>query len=257
MRQNKPPKTPFRAPPAFLDSNSDDDTPRAPAPPHPSSLVPLQPALVAARPPAPNFARLARPSRAPRAPHPAMAYRGSHAAWPRESVYPIPATDFLGYLEDCIQATERCTDTLGKALTRLEPGTRDLPRLTKIFTHKHHFLVLPAPVITQHKAALSSSLAPQIDGLIARAETLLEGERGKLENLEARLEIIHSARLPAASAPRAPPSADGHDLPPLPPGQTYLDQLDAKDLAPAQRRKVAMLRGKRERLEKEKARLGL
>ena len=60
----------------------------------------------------------------------------------RESVYPTGAGgttsfDFLNHLEDCVTATEECTATLQAGLDRLEPGIRDLPRLTKVLGNRH------------------------------------------------------------------------------------------------------------------------
>lgn len=58
---------------------------------------------------------------------------------PRESVWPssAPSSDHLGYLEDCITATEGCLTTLSNCLGRLNPGISDLPRLTKILKGEH------------------------------------------------------------------------------------------------------------------------
>jgi DASH complex subunit SPC19 len=130
-----------------------------------------------------------------------------------------------------------------------------------------HFLLLPHPTILAHKSALSASLAPQIDQLIARAESLVESESGRLQRLEERLQILQSAKLPVVEGGVRHPGTfvgegereggegrgaqmkDGND------GGSRLEGLDPKELNPAQRRKVAMLRGKRERLEKERAAL--
>jgi len=57
----------------------------------------------------------------------------------RQSVWPSapPPSDHLDYLEDCISTTEGCVQSLSGALVRLEPGIRDFPRLTKVFTNQH------------------------------------------------------------------------------------------------------------------------
>ncbi|GFZ50560.1 hypothetical protein JCM24511_08317 [Saitozyma sp. JCM 24511] len=178
----------------------------------------------------------------------------------RESTFPYPLpTDFLAHLEDCVSHTESCSATLSAGLDKLAPGTSDLPRLTKVLGNKHHFLLLPYPTILTHKSALSTSLAPQIDTLVNRAEALLSSESLRVKNLEDRLNILHSARLPHIEPVRpAHPrtfarearEADGAGEEAA--GGSRLDGLEVKDLNPAQRRKVAMLRGKRERLEKER-----
>lgn len=67
-----------------------------------------------------------------------MAFASTSRHLPRESVYPTPpSSDYLNALEDCVQATEACSRSLQTGLDRFEPGVRDLPRLTKIFKHKH------------------------------------------------------------------------------------------------------------------------
>lgn len=67
-----------------------------------------------------------------------MAFASTSRHLPRESVYPTPpSSDYLNALEDCVQATEACSRSLQIGLDRFEPGVKDLPRLTKIFKHKH------------------------------------------------------------------------------------------------------------------------
>ncbi|WVR06586.1 hypothetical protein IAU60_003618 [Kwoniella sp. DSM 27419] len=184
-----------------------------------------------------------------------MAYASSSRHLPRESIYPAPpSSNFLNALEDCVEATEACTVTLQKGLERLEPGTRDLPRLTRVMKHKHHYLVLPEPTISAHKSALATSLAPQIDQLIVKAETQVDTEKSKVANLEERLRILEMARpKPAAQAQSAPSTAAVTCLP-TDTGSKIAD-LNLRELSILQRKKVMMLKAKREKLEKELARL--
>lgn len=142
-----------------------------------------------------------------------MAFASTSKHLPRESVYPTPpSSDYLNALEDCVQATEACSRSLQIGLDRFEPGVKDLPRLTKIFKHKHvsalqcrnpccamlttimelALLVLPEPTIAAHKAALSHSLAPQIDHLIAKTDSMVESEKTKVGNLEERVRVLGS-----------------------------------------------------------------
>jgi DASH complex subunit SPC19 len=89
---------------------------------------------------------------------------------------------------------------------------------------------------------------------VNRAEALLSSESLRVKNLEDRLNILHSARLPNIEPVRpAHPRTFAREA--EGPGEeegSRLEGLELKDLNPAQRRKVAMLRGKRERLEKER-----
>ncbi|WVQ84378.1 hypothetical protein IAT38_006530 [Cryptococcus sp. DSM 104549] len=190
-----------------------------------------------------------------------MAYASSSRQLPRESIYPAPPSgNYLNALEDCVQATEGCARTLQAGIDKFEPGVRDLPRLTKVFKHKHHFLVLPEPTIMAHKSALAASLAPQIDQLIAKAEGAVDAEQTKVAHMEERLRILESARLPAPEPIR--PSSSG-----LPGGANTASQktdtsckiadLNVKELSILQRKKMMMLKQKRERLEKEMARLSV
>ncbi|WVQ73283.1 hypothetical protein IAR50_002851 [Cryptococcus sp. DSM 104548] len=191
-----------------------------------------------------------------------MAYSSaSRSHLPRESVYPQPpSSGYLHALEDCVQATEACSRTLGIALEKFEPGVRDLPRLTKIFRHEHHFLVLPEPTITAHKAALSHSIAPQIDQLIARADRSVKSEQVKMANLEERLKILESARhRPSSSLPPLSSSVQSAETSSPGPSQEdtscKITDLNMRELSILQRKKVMQLKAKRERLEKEMERL--
>ncbi|WWD18754.1 hypothetical protein CI109_103209 [Kwoniella shandongensis] len=197
-----------------------------------------------------------------------MAFASSSRHLPRESTYPVPPpSDFLNALEDCVQATEACTRTLQHGIDKLEPGTRDLPRLTKVMRHKHHFLVLPEPTISAHKSALATSLAPQIDQLISKAEHMVESEKAKVANLEERLRILESARLPSSQPQTTKSSLHSSTFSSLSSNDTNNKQekdtscqivdLNMKDLSILQRKKVMALKQKRERLEREMTRLGV
>ncbi|OCF39702.1 DASH complex subunit SPC19 [Kwoniella heveanensis CBS 569] len=189
---------------------------------------------------------------------------------PRESVYPTapPSSDFLNVLEDCVQATETCSKTLGNGIARFEGGTRDLGRLCKVMRHKHHYLVLPEPTIAAHKSALGASLAPQIEQLIVRAEGLVDSENAKVANLEERLRILESARLPPSSpqtglsflsrstrdtATASTTATTDNNVPAD--TSCKIADVDMKGLNVLQRKKMMMLKQKRERLEKEMKRL--
>lgn len=114
-----------------------------------------------------------------------------------------------------------------------------------------------------HKSALGSSLAPQVDQLITRAESAVESEKARVARLEERLSILQAAQLPPdllpvrSTAAAGVPGLDGEG------GEgedgegegSALDGLNMGELTAAQRRRVVMLRGKRQRLEKEKRRL--
>ncbi|WVF68774.1 hypothetical protein IAT40_003546 [Kwoniella sp. CBS 6097] len=191
-----------------------------------------------------------------------MARASSSRYLPRESIYPTPtSSDYLNYLEDCVQATENCSRTLGNAITRFEGGTRDMKRICKVMRHKHHYLVLPEPTIVAHKSALGASLAPQIEQLIVRAEGLVGSEKAKVANLEERLRILESARLP----PPSPPSISSHTLASQSTSTNSdladvdtsckITDVDMKGLSIFQRKKIMMLKQKRERLEREMRRL--
>ena len=133
-----------------------------------------------------------------------------------------------------------------------------------------HYVVLPQPTITHHLSALSTSLAPQIQTLIQKAEALVETQSTQVRNLEQRLEMIESAMLPVSSRSTTAASSgddalesaqggiseggegDNNDKVAAPRG---LDSLAMKDMNPTQRRKVIMLKSKRKRLEEEQARM--
>lgn len=92
----------------------------------------------------------------------------------------------------------------------------------------------------------------------------VEAEKAKVVNLEERLSILQSARLPRQQQEEYKKRKEKQDHLEMEmdtdrgvgEGEgSKLDGLDMKELNMAQRRKVMMLKGKRERLEKERARL--
>ncbi|KAK4688295.1 DASH complex subunit SPC19, partial [Tremellales sp. Uapishka_1] len=180
-----------------------------------------------------------------------MAY-ASTSRYPRESVYPQQNSDYLTSLEDCVQATEACCLTMGNVIEKLAPGISDLPRLSRILQNRHHFLVLPLPAIQSQKTALAATIAPQIDQLIKKAEGLIEVEKARIGRMEERLQVLQSARMPVSTPSMPIPefeTVDENDT------TNRLVEIDMKGMTIAQRKKHAMLKSKRDRLEKELSRL--
>ncbi|KAI9634822.1 uncharacterized protein MKK02DRAFT_37697 [Dioszegia hungarica] len=185
----------------------------------------------------------------------------------RQSVYPSNALDLLSHLDDCVNFTEAAAASLQASLGRFEPGIRDLPRLSKILSNNHHFLVLPTTQVQSHQAAVSTSLAPQIENLIAKAEGAVASQVRKVAILEERLAIVQSARAVPTMVvqPDLPEAGDQEDEEGTEEengeegdgwgGKSKLDGLEMRELTIAQRRKVIMLKGKRERLERERKEL--
>lgn len=64
------------------------------------------------------------------------------------------------------------------------------------------FLVLPEPTVTKRRHEYASSLRPQIDALVDRAEALVALEKAQLEHMHQRLDALQSALKPAL--PKAP-----------------------------------------------------
>jgi DASH complex subunit SPC19 len=128
---------------------------------------------------------------------------------------------------------------------------------------RQHFLVLPATHVQSHQSAVSHSLAPQIEALIVKAENAIASQSKKVSNLEERFAIVQSARVPpVAVLPTLPAEDQGdrdQDIEDVDEGDSWgksrLDGLEIKELTVAQRRKVIMLKGKRERLERERREL--
>ncbi|WRT68047.1 uncharacterized protein IL334_005022 [Kwoniella shivajii] len=185
-----------------------------------------------------------------------MAYASSSRHLPRESIYPNPpSSDFLNALEDCVQATENCSRTLNNGIDKFEPGIKDLPRLSKVMKHKHHFLVLPEPTILTHKSALATSLAPQIDQLIVKAENMVESEKARVSTLEERLKILQSSRPTPPTQPQTSLSSAVEDDAQEKDTTSKINDINMRELSILQRKKVMMLKQKRDKLEKELERL--
>lgn len=133
------------------------------------------------------------------------------------------------------------------------------------------FLLLPAPAIDAHKNALCESLGPQVDQLISRSDALVTAQTEHMKRLEERVAILQSAQSSGSAATArlnlagteslaGSNSVDersgekdgdigGED------GGSYLDDLDLKEVNMQQRRRIAMLKGKRKKLEEERASL--
>lgn len=124
-------------------------------------------------------------------------------------------------------------------------------------TDMQRYLVLPEPTVSAHKHVLSQHLAPQIDTLITKSESNIEAQRTKIKRLEERLSLLEQAKLPVlpdetASAEDSADAGDDSDA-----MEDKLQGVDLKEINPAQRRKIMLLKGKRARLEKERQQLRL
>jgi DASH complex subunit SPC19 len=123
------------------------------------------------------------------------------------------------------------------------------------------YLVLPEPTVSAHKHLLSHHLAPQIDTLIAKSESNIEAQRSKIKRLEEHYSLLEQAKLPSLPNISAEGPAGGVDTSDLGEGEEGMDDqlvgVDLKDITPAQRRKIMMLKGKRTRLERERNELGM
>lgn len=121
--------------------------------------------------------------------------------------------------------------------------------------------MLPAPTVQAHKAALSRALAPQIEALMAKAETAIQAQQQKVQRLEERLQLFTTAQESVQAAP-APSygglggegdeeeQAEGEDA-----LESKIQGIDETELSAGQKRKLIMLRAKRKALEAQKARL--
>jgi DASH complex subunit SPC19 len=214
----------------------------------------------------------------------------------RQSVWPSapPPSDHLHYLEDCISATEHCVTSLTSTLDKFRPGIQDFPRLNRILVNEHvrllppfirspgilldtyrrakaiiieliildgypradfqKFLVLPQTTISTHLSSTSSLLSPEITKLLKRAEQLVEAERTKLAGIEKTINILQSASIPPPSSRSTKPD-EGDDEEGI--WNDKLDGIELRGLDIVQVKKIRMLRNKRERLEKERIKLGL
>jgi DASH complex subunit SPC19 len=210
----------------------------------------------------------------------------------RQSVWPSapPPSDHLHYLEDCISATEHCVTSLTSTLDKFRPGIQDFPRLNRILVNEHvrlfpafirspgivldryrrataimindgypradfqKFLVLPQTTISTHLSSTSSLLSPEITKLLKRAEQLVEAERTKLNGIEKTINILQSASIPPPSSRSTKPD-EGDDEEGI--WNDKLDGIELRGLDIVQVKKIRMLRNKRERLEKERVKLGL
>lgn len=95
---------------------------------------------------------------------------------------------------------------------------------------------------------------------MVRAEDLVEHERDRIKTLEQTLKILQSATLPpTTNTSSASTGGDEEDEMGLEDGMggSKIEGLEMKGLSVMQRRKIMMLRNKREKLDKERIKLGL
>lgn len=92
---------------------------------------------------------------------------------------------------------------------------------------------------------------------MVRADDLVEHERERIRTLEQTLKLLQSATLPQSDLGDSSTKGQGQDELEEDGGGSKLDALEMASLTVLQRRKVMMLRNKRERLEREKIKLGL
>jgi DASH complex subunit SPC19 len=117
---------------------------------------------------------------------------------------------------------------------------------------------MPEPFVAAKKASYAASLQPYIDKLLDRAAELVDAEEARVSRKEdqlAYLEQLITARLPA-SAPLP------HTFKHLDPAGEGLGSVartrfleGVEPAGPAQRRRIGMLKMKREKLERERERL--
>jgi DASH complex subunit SPC19 len=125
-----------------------------------------------------------------------------------------------------------------------------------VFADFQKFLVLPQTTISTHLSSTSSLLSPEITKLLKRAEQLVEAERTQLNGIEKTINILQSASIPPPSSRSTKPDERDDDGE----GDIWNDKLDGIELRGldiVQVKKIRMLRNKRERLEKERVKLGL
>jgi DASH complex subunit SPC19 len=92
---------------------------------------------------------------------------------------------------------------------------------------------------------------------MVRAEDLVEHERDRVKTLEQTLKLLQSS---SSSNPSQSQSAGEDDDEDEEDGDVYgskIEELDMKGLSVMQRRRIMMLRNKRDKLEKERSKLGL
>jgi DASH complex subunit SPC19 len=127
--------------------------------------------------------------------------------------------------------------------------------------------------LQEYKTELADSLVPQINTLVERAEEVIQRDERKMKSLEERVSLSHAypsivadhtlqchtqlaiIRSNKTSSDAEPSTSNGPQQSAFP-TSSATPAFDTKALNPAQRRKMVILKGKRERLERELARMG-
>ena len=89
-------------------------------------------------------------------------------------------------LTPALTSLRTSTSLLASSLSILESGTRDLPRLSRVLSQTRHFELTPSSSLSTAQQAVLSELAPEVERLLERVESVIERREGREEWLRAR-----------------------------------------------------------------------
>ncbi|GAA5912235.1 hypothetical protein JCM8208_001309 [Rhodotorula glutinis] len=140
----------------------------------------------------------------------------------RPSMYPAPpSASHWSALEQCSQALHASCVNVHGAVVVLDQATNDLARLASV-----SYDLITEPEVWSAQRALANEMSPQIEELIGRAESGLEGLKARERELRAKLDKRTALSLPSSSTSPSPVAIP----------QSELDALE-QQLAQLQQRK--------------------
>ncbi|GAA5968729.1 hypothetical protein JCM11641_000712 [Rhodosporidiobolus odoratus] len=120
----------------------------------------------------------------------------------RPSMYPTPSTpSHWQALSACSAALQASCAHMQGAVGILEQGTCDLSRLAGIVQSRRMFDLVTEPEVFSAQKALANEMRPQIEELITRAETGLEGLKEREKGLKVKVRLVYKYQPSSAFTP--------------------------------------------------------
>ncbi|CDZ96239.1 DASH complex subunit Spc19 [Phaffia rhodozyma] len=144
---------------------------------------------------------------------------------------------FLDLLSECVRVTESCVAHEKTSIQILQSAVSDFPRLSHVMENSRRYLFVPEPFVEAQKQRLANEMEPQIDELISRAERGLA--------VWERREVLKKRKLAqiASNSSSSGATSSSKSSQPKPKPRSRPTAADE--------RKLAMIKGKAERLASE------
>ncbi|KAK9464460.1 DASH complex subunit Spc19 [Lipomyces arxii] len=98
-------------------------------------------------------------------------------------------SNYVYSLQGCVSSLRSSVDVLGSALTSLDSGVSDLPRMKTVLKTKRVFEVVPESEVECVKSSIAGQVEPQIIELLQRAESAISKLERRQKGLVSKAEL--------------------------------------------------------------------